>query len=241
MEETITKPESRPRSSSPGREFITGVRDLLPLLLGVVPFGMIYGAVAVGAGIPTAVAQGMSSIVFAGSSQFIAAQLIGLGAPALVIIVTVFVVNLRHALYSASIAPHIKQLSAGWKVVLSYLLTDEAYATTIIHYLRSRDHTYSHWYFLGAGLALWTSWQMSTALGIFAGAQIPSSLPLDFALPVTFIALVVPALRDHAAVAAAAAAGALGVLAMGMPYQLGLIVAAIVGLVVGLLVEGSRR
>ena len=114
-----------PRSAQ-AREFLAGCRDGFPILLGVAPFGMIYGLLARDAGLPAFTAQAMSSVVFAGSAQFISTQLIREGAPAVVLVVTVFVVNLRHALYSASVAPYLKHLGAGWKALLAYLLTDEA-------------------------------------------------------------------------------------------------------------------
>ena len=120
----------------------------------------------------------MSAIIFAGSAQFIAAQLIGAGTSGLVLLMVVFVVNLRHALYSASVAPHVRHLGPGWKFLLAYLLTDEAYAVTITHYNQASDATHKHWYFLGAGLTLWTTWQASTAAGIFIGAGLWSGLYL---------------------------------------------------------------
>jgi len=219
------------------QEFWRGVRDETPILLGVVPFGLLFGALAISAHLSNLAAQAMSSIIFAGSAQFIAAQLVGTGTSGLVILMVVFVVNLRHALYSASVAPHIKSLNTGWKLLLAYLLTDEAYAVTITHYNRTGDSETRHWYFLGAGLTLWSSWQVSTAIGIFIGAQIPSSWPLGFILPLTFIALVVPALKDRAGVTAALVAGAVGLLAFGFPYKTGLLLAALVGIMTGLLVE----
>jgi 4-azaleucine resistance transporter AzlC len=226
------------------REFLTGCRDELPILLGVAPFGMIYGILALGAGLPPATAQAMSAVVFAGSAQFIAAQLIRDSAPAAVVIATVFVVNLRHALYSASMAPFVRQLNAGWKGFLAYLLTDEAYAVAATRYQRDGDRkdvsTFRHWYFLGAGLTLWACWQASTAVGVFLGARVPEGWSLDFTLPLTFIALVCPGLRDRAAAAAALSAGVLAVLAVGLPYKLGLLVAALVGIAAGLVVERRR-
>ncbi|HTP60345.1 MAG TPA: AzlC family ABC transporter permease [Spirochaetia bacterium] len=223
------------------QEFWSGVRDESPILLGVVPFGLIFGALAITSGLSTAAAQAMSSVVFAGSAQFIAAQLLGADASGVVVLMVVFVVNLRHALYSASVAPHVAGLGRGWKLLLAYLLTDEAYAVTITHYSSRGDARARHWYFLGAGLTLWTSWQLSTAVGIFIGAQIPRSWPLGFVLPITFIALVVPALRDGASVAAAVMAGALGLLAGGLPYKTGILAAALVGIIVGMLVEGRKK
>jgi 4-azaleucine resistance transporter AzlC len=222
-------------------EFASGIRDELPILIGVIPFGMIYGVLALAAGLPAGVAQAMSAVVFAGSAQFLAVKLIGTGAPALVVILTAFVVNLRHALYSASVAPHLQRLSPLWKGLLAYLLTDEAYAVTITHYRtpvsssqESGSEAEKHFYFLGAGLALWGSWQISTAIGIFLGAQVPPSWSLDFTLALTFIALLVPNIKDRASAAAALAAGIVAILAYGLPYKLGLIAAALVGIIIGL-------
>lgn len=219
------------------REFWHGVRDEAPILLGVAPFGLIFGALAVNALIPIPAAQAMSSIIFAGSSQFIAAQMVGAGASGLVILLVVFVVNLRHALYSASVASYLRSLAPGWKILLAYLLTDEAYAVTITHYNREGDPANKHWYFLGAGLTLWTTWQVSTAIGVFIGAQLPHSWPLGFVLPLTFIALVVPALQDKASIAAAVAAGLVGLLTYDFPFKTGLLAAAFIGILAGLLVE----
>jgi 4-azaleucine resistance transporter AzlC len=226
-------------------EFISGVKAELPITLGVIPFGMIYGVLALGAGLSASAAQAMSSIVFAGSAQFVAAQLFGSGAPGLVIVLTAFVVNLRHMLYSASIAPYVKHLDAKWKSLLAYLLTDEAYAVVITRY--NRDATSSitppnrHWYFLGAGLTLWASWQASTAVGILLGAQIPTRWALDFTLALTFIALVVPALDDRPSVAAALSAGVVAVLAADLPYKLGLMLAAVVGIMIGLASDKTNQ
>jgi 4-azaleucine resistance transporter AzlC len=220
------------------RNFWAGVRAELPLLIGVFPFGLIYGALAISSGLPPSTAQLMSSIVFAGSSQFIAAQLFHESAPGLVIVLTIAVVNLRHALYSASIAPYVASLSTRWKTLLSYLLTDEAYAPSIIHYEKEGITKYGHWFFLGAGFSLWFTWQVSTGLGIFLGSAIPDSWSLDFALPLTFIAMAVPVLKNRPAISAALSAGITALLAYSLPYRLGLILAALVGIVVGTLLEG---
>ncbi|MBC8333718.1 MAG: AzlC family ABC transporter permease [Anaerolineales bacterium] len=215
-------------------EFLHGVKDELPILVGVIPFGMIYGILAISAGLSEAEAQAMSVIVFAGSAQFMLVQLAGIGTPALIMIVTGFVINLRHALYSASIAPHLRRLNPIWKTILAYLLTDEAYAVAITRYNREDESDHKYWYFLGAGLALWTSWQISTAVGVFLGAQVPPGWSLDFTLALTFIALVVPSLRDRPSLFAAISAGVVAVLTAGLPYKLNLIVAAMVGIIVGL-------
>ena len=220
------------------RNFIEGVRAEVPLLIGVFPFGLIYGALALDAGLSNAEAQMMSSIVFAGSSQFVTTQLLNIGAPGLVMIVTIAVVNLRHMLYSASLAPYLKDLSLKWKVILSYFLTDEAYAPSILYYEKDGLQAQKHWFLLGAGFSLWFIWQISTAIGIFLGAAIPESWSLDFALPLTFIAMVVPVLKQKPAIASALSAGITALLAYSLPYKLGLILAALVGIVVGTLMEG---
>lgn len=233
MENVIQK-----QMSSPIKQFWAGVRAVLPLLIGGFPFGMIYGALAIDAGLSPPAAQMMSSLVFAGSAQFITTQLLQVGTPGLVIVLTIAVVNLRHMLYSAALAPYLAHLSLGWKTLLSYLLTDEAYAVTAIHYEREGRTPFSHWFFLGAGSSLWFDWQVSTALGIVLGAAIPESWSLDFALPLTFIAMVIPVLKNRAAVAAALSAGIVALLAISLPYMLGLILAALVGITVGTLLEG---
>jgi len=217
-----------------------GFQSILPILVGVFPFGMIYGVLARQSGLSIPASQAMSSIVFAGSAQFITAQLVSQAVPGLVVVLTIAVVNLRHALYSASVAGFVQHLSPGWKMLLSYLLTDEAYAVIITHYNREGSSGNQHWFFLGAGLTLWSFWQISTALGVFLGAVIPTGWSLDFALPLTFIALVVPALKDRAGLAAALVGGVIAVLAFSMPYKLGIIVAALAGISAGLLVEGKK-
>jgi len=226
--------------SEKAKQFWAGVRAEFPLLVGVFPFGMIYGALALNAGLSTSASQMMSSIVFAGSAQFVTAQLVRDVTPGLVIVLTIAVVNLRHILYSASLAPYLASLSMRWKTLLSYLLTDEAYATTVIHYEQAGTTPFSHFFFLGAGLALWSTWQVSTALGIFLGTAIPDSWSLDFALPLTFIAMVVPVLKNKPAIAAALSAGAVALFANSLPYKLGLILAALVGIAVGTFLEKNQ-
>jgi len=230
-------------NTTPRNEFLGGIQAELPILVGVIPFGMIYGALARSAGMPPEAAQAMSAVVFAGSSQFIMAQLWGQATPIFVILVTVLVVNLRHSLYSASIAPYIKHLSSAWKWLLSYLLTDEAYAVAIIRYRQVEENNggkqaiqtgKQHWFFLGASLALWSTWQLSTAAGILLGAIIPESLSLDFTLTLTFIALVIPTLKHKPEIVAALVGGAVAVIGAAWPLKLGLLCGALAGILAGL-------
>ncbi len=218
-------------AQSPVSELIGGAAAVAPLLVGVVPFGVIYGVLALSSGIPPLAAMAMSSVVFAGSSQFLLAQLAGLGAPGLVMVASVALVNLRHALYSASVAPSLAHLPRRWKAALAYLLTDEAYASAIARLGQGGEHR--HWFLLGTGFLLWASWQVSTAAGIILGASLPRDLPLDFALPLTFIAIVVPMIRSRAALLSAAVAAIAALACAGWPYQLGLLAAAVGGIVAG--------
>lgn len=212
-----------------------GVRALTPMMLGVLPFGLIFGVLAVNAGMPGWLAALMSVIVFGGASQMILTQLWAAGTPALLMVATVAMVNLRHALYSAAIAPTLAHLPRRWKLLLAYLLTDEAFAA-MARQLEDRSPA-RHWFFLGAGLTLWFGWQVSTVLGVVIGKQVPMDWPLDFFLPLTFIAIIVPALHARAHLAAALVSGTAAVVFATMPYKLGLMLAACLGIAVGSLLR----
>lgn len=223
------------------REFRAGVRAELPIALGVLPFGMIYGVLALGAGLPPLLAQAMSAIVFAGSAQFIGAGLFAAATPVGVIWLTTLVVNLRHLLYGASLAPHLRGLSPAWKGLLAYLLTDEAYVVAILRYQGPGEARWRHGFLLGCGLTLWLGWQLSTAVGIFLGTQVPAAWGLEFTLALTFIGLVVPALTGPPPIAAALTAGVTALLTAGWPYRLGLLAAALAGIAAGLAAEAAGR
>ena len=219
-------------------EFLAGVRAEIPLMLGALPFGLIYGALAREAGIPPAAALAMSSIVFAGSAQFIGTELFASGSPGAVILLTTFVLNLRHLLYSASVAPRLRHLRPAWKWLLGYLLTDEAYAVTITRFqVRKPTDADRHWFFLGAGLTLWAGWQLSTAAGVLLAAGIPTGWDLEFALPLIFIAIIVPMLTDRGTRLAALTAAVVAVAAAGAPLRAGLMAGALAGITAGWLVD----
>ena len=219
-------------SLSARSELLAGARDQLPLLLGVVPFGLIFGALAIAAGLPPLEAQCFSVFIFAGSAQFVAIGLVAAQTPPLLIIATILVVNLRHMLYSAALGPHVQSLALRWKIPLAWLLTDEAFAMASLRYQKEERHT-AHWYFLGTGLTLWASWQLSTLAGIALGARIPESWSLDFALPLTFLAILVPQLKDRPSVASALVAGVLSVALANLPLKLGLMAAIVIGVAAG--------
>lgn len=215
------------------REFFLGVRALLPILLGVVPFGLISGIAVIATGIPPASGLVMSLLVFSGAALIVALQLISTGAPAVVVLFSALVVNLRFMIYSASLAPLFRRLSRGRKSLLGYLLSDQAYAASITHLDEGRASEASWLHFLGAGVTMWIAWQASVGLGLFLGARLPVSWSLEFTIPLTFLALAVPAIKDRFTVAAAAIAGVTAVLARGAPFSTGLVLAALLGILLG--------
>ena len=161
------------------------------------------------------------------------------GAGIAVVLLTTFVVNLRHALYSASLQPYVRHLPKRWRVPLAFWLTDEAYAVVVQRYARGDKGAYRHWYFLGAALAMYCNWQLCTLVGVLFGQAVPNigEWGLDFAMLATFIGIVVPMLRNQPQVAAALVAGAVALECHALPYKLGLMAAAASGIVVGVWLE----
>ncbi len=229
----------------PGRraELQNGVRATLPLMAGVIPFGAIFGALAVAGGIPGGIAAAMSAFVFAGSAQLIAVGLLTAGAGLLVVVSTTFFVNLRHNLYAATLAPYVKHLPQHWLLALAFWLTDETYLVVIQRYARPDASAYKHWFHLGSALTMYTSWQFSTWLGIWAGGSIPNPAGwgLDFALPAIFIGMLVPLIRERSMAVCVVVSGALSLALHGLPNQLGLIIAVCAGALAGSLFHRLRR
>lgn len=225
------------------KEFVAGARDTLPMLVGAAPFGMIFGTLVVTGPLALWHGQLMSLAVFAGSAQFIALGLIASHASFTVILATTFIVNLRHVLYSATLAPYISHLSLRWRLALGGVLVDEVFAVVWAHYRRHAPGEVSPWYFLGSGLSMYLNWQIWTALGLLFGAAFPGlqSLGLDFAMVATFIAIVVPQLVALRYVAAAVTAGALAFFWQAWPYKLGLLGAVLAGVAVGVALSRPRK
>ena len=162
-----------PSPTNRSREFWSGVRAELPLQLGVAPFGLVFGVLGLASGLTPLQTILLSSILFGGASQVVFAQLWGAGVPAPVVGASVSVVNLRHVLYSASIATYLRALPLRWRIPLAYLLTDEAYAVTINRLRNEPASPFQHYHLLGTGLTLWVCWQITTVTGVVFGATIP--------------------------------------------------------------------
>lgn len=226
---------------SPRQSFLAGARGVAPILPGVAPFALVYGVSAVSAGVPAASSVAMSALIFAGASQLALVRLLGEQAPLLVAVATAVLINLRMAMYSASLAPHFAGLPAPWKGLLAYFLTDQAYAVSIARFTRDPDTVDKKWFYLGAGLTMWTTWMAASAAGACLGAATPKAWSLDFAIPLTFIALAFPVIRDVPAALAAGTACLTAVLGQGLPYNLWLPLAAFCGMGAGYAAERRRE
>lgn len=214
-----------------------GFRAVAPMLPGVVPFGMTTGIAAIEAGMDPLMGLGMSVIIFAGAAQLVIAQLIGDGALPLIIVLTGLVINLRMVMYSASLAPYLGDLSLRWKAGIAYLLTDQAYAVSITQFMHAQDQPAKPWFYLGTALPLWVLWLLATILGVWLGAAVPPSWQLGFALPLVFLVLLVPVIRDYPSVVAALIGGGVALAAYDAPYHLGLTIGAVTGVAAGVTAE----
>lgn len=222
--------------------FLAGARDTVPMLVGAAPFGVIFGTLALAAGLSPWTAIAMSLLVFAGSAQFIAVSLISGGAAWPVILLTTLVVNLRHALYSATLLPYARNWPLAARLPLSFWLTDETFA--VVEYrLRTGAAEGGMAYHFGSSLAMHSSWMLWTVVGILLGQSVPglADWGLDFAMLATFAAIVAPQLVKRPALVAALAASAVALTCRGWPYKLDLMLAALVGVVAGVLAEGCKR
>lgn len=223
------------------KDFRDGFVEMLPACLGLLPFGLVCGVGAAAAGANWLEALGMSAIIFSGAAQILAAQMLAADAPFAVIVLTCFVLGLRFLMYSAAMAPYLKPLPPNLQKALAFLLTDQVFAAAVRRFDASDDRHSAGIHFLGSGMALWLVWQVSCMAGFFTGNLIPSAWSLEFAVPLCFIALVSPLFRDMPSVLAAVTAG-IAVLAMShLPMRLNLIVAGVLGIVIGTCADLARE
>lgn len=230
-------------SLNPRQAFLVGAKATIPLIIGAIPFGILFGTLAEPSGLSVAAALAMSVLVFAGASQFIALGLLAAGASLPIIIATTFIVNLRHMLYAANLLPRVRHLPHRWRVLMAFGLTDETFAAVSNHYMNDQSNRQIQWFYLGSWLAMYGNWQLCTLLGIGLGEAFPNMTDwgLDFAMSVTFIGMVVPYLRSKPMWAAVIVAGALAVALAGLPHKLGLLAAALSGIAVGVSLQRMKQ
>jgi 4-azaleucine resistance transporter AzlC len=218
-----------------------GARAAAPFLFGTVPFGLVTGIATKTAGLSLMEAVGMTLMVFAGTAQLAALPLIQAGAPALIIIATAFIINLRFLIYSASVAPHFATLPWRRKLLLGYFLTDTGFALFTRRVSDKPDFPHQDSYFLGAGMLIASVWIASTLTGIFAGSQVPKAWQLEFAATLGILALLAPFVRGRAEFSAAFVSGAVALITYAWPMRLGLITAALAGIAAGVMAQKFER
>jgi predicted branched-subunit amino acid permease len=214
-------------------EFLMGAKDIMPHHLGVFPFGLVFGVIAMTSGLSILEAILMSSIIFGGASQIVFVQLWSVGVPSFIVGSSVAIVNLRHLLYSASLAKYVESLPLRWRMLLAYLLTDQSYSVMVQKYRTEEFSQYNHYYFLGSGLTLWAGWQIATIFGVLGASFISEEWSLTFAISLTFIAIVIPLLKTRPDLIACLTAGILSIVLQPLPWKLWLIFAGLGGITAG--------
>jgi len=213
-----------------------GIIDVSPLMIPVVPFGIIFGVIGMELGLSAFMTFGMSVIIFGGASQIVLLQLFSGGASSLVAITSVGAVNSRHLLYGAVFSEYLSHLKLIWKITLSYVLIDQAFAVSNTYFKKNKENKFKHYHLLGAGFTCWTVWQISTILGISLGSVVPEELGLSFTISLTFLALLINDFRKFKNIIVMLVSGTVATIGYNtIPFQAYIIVAALSGLLVATL------
>ena len=221
--------------------FLKGTIDILPLMIPVVPFGIIFGAIGIELGFGPYLTYATSIIVFSGASQIVLLQLISAGASSIVAITSSSVVSTRHLLYGAVISQYLNHLSIYWKIGLSYLLTDQAFAVSNEYFKKNNENKNKHFHLLGSGLTLWFIWQLTTIIGIILGSIVPEELGLTFTIPLTFLALLVNYLRSIDHVIVIIVSGITSVLLFEMPFKSYIILSSLIALLIAVILLKFKK
>ena len=213
-----------------------GIIDVSPLMIPVFPFGIIYGVIGMDLGIGPYMTLGLSIIIFGGASQIVLLQLFSSGASSLVILSSVGAVNARHILYGAVLSEHLAGLKLSWKIILSYVMTDQAFAVSNIYFNKNNKNNNKHYHLLGSGFTCWTIWQISTILGIVLGSVVPEELGLSFTISLTFLALLISDFRKFKNIIVMLVSGLVATIGFNsIPFKAYIIVAALTALAVAVL------
>jgi branched chain amino acid efflux pump len=225
--------------SNPKSLTLRGFYDGAPFVLVVVPFALLFGVVATEAGLNLAETMGMSFLVIAGAAQFAALQQMVADTPVVMILVTALAVNLRMAMYSASLTPWIGKAPLWKRAAAAYLMVDQAYMLSHIKFESEPKLTLAQRlnYYFGTMILIGPSWYVATFVGALVGKAIPPEFALDFAVPITFLAMIAPMVRSLAHLAAATTSVIVALALAGLPYGTGLLVAGASAMAVGAGVE----
>jgi len=222
--------------STPRAAFWRGVLASLPVSVGIVPFGLVTGIAGIKAGLSVTEVTLMSGLVFAGAAQLVALQLMGAGASIFFVWLATLVVNLRYIMYSSALAKSLEALSGRMKLLAAFLMVDQNFALALSEY-KTLGPRLTPWFYLGMGAVLWLGWVASTFLGALLGARLPEAWSLDFAVPLCFLVLLVPAVQNRPSLLAALVGGVVSTALMGLPYRSGLFIGALAGIWAGVWLE----
>ena len=223
------------------KNFFKASIDVLPLLIPVVPFGIIFGAIGIELGFGPYVTYATSIIIFSGASQIVFFQLLSAGASSIVAITSSSVISTRHLLYGAVVNQYLSNLSIYWKIGLSYILTDQAFAVSNEYFKKNKKDKFKHYYLLGAGVTLWITWQITTVIGILLGSIVPEELGLTFAIPLTFLALLINYFRKIDHVIVIIASGVLSIIMYDAPFKSYIIFSSLISLLIAYLIVKMRK
>ena len=218
-----------------------GAAAIAPMLVGVVPFGLVAGAAPVAQGFDGWSAVGLSTIVFAGASQLAIVDVLARDGSALVAILAALAINLRMLLYSASLAPYLAHVPTRRRLAAAYLLNDQDFALSVSRWAGDDRTDGRLSFYMGAAVLIWAAWLAATVIGVVVGSAVPDAVPLDFAVPLVFLVLLVPVLTDRPAVTAAATGGTAAVMvAEAGAGSLATIAGAVAGIAAGAIVDARR-
>ena len=220
--------------------YFRGVLDVLPLLIPVFPFGLIIGVIGIELGFSPLMVYATSLIIFSGSAQIVFFQLISAGASPVVTLTSVAVTNSRHFLYGAVLSEYLEDLSQSWKAFLSYFLVDQSFALSHKFFKKNSSLKNKHYYLLGSGSTLWFVWQISSLVGIFLGAVVPDELGLAFAIPLTFLSLIIHEFRKPDHLIVIFVSGFLAIVFYEIPFKAYIIAASLGALIVALIITNIK-
>lgn len=220
---------------------VQAVADGLPLMVGYLPFGVVLGATIAASDVPDLAGWASSPLLFAGAAQLAMIELLDSGAALPVVVATALVINARHLMYSGAIAPYFAGTPLWWRLAAPFVMVDPVYTMAAVRFPEIADTAGQRRYWATLGLVLLAWWSTVTAAGVVLGARLPSSLDLSLAVPLVFLALLVPAVVDRPTLTAAAVGGTVTVAANGLPLHLGLLTGALCGVIAGVVAETAGR
>ena len=221
--------------------FKIGFLDVAPHLLSVVPFGIIFGAIGIELGFDPIMTYATSLIIFGGASQIVFLQLLSGGASSLIAITSVGVINSRHLLYGAVLSEYLNKLSLLKKFFISYFIVDQGFAVSNIYFRKNSKQNFNYYHLLGSGITLWLCWQISTIIGIYLGSIVPETLGLKFAIPLTFIAIIINELRKFDHLTVMIVSGLAATFFYNAPFKSYILISPVIGLLAAYLILKFKR